>query len=417
MKNMNWKKKTIIGVAIVLVLWVFSAMFGGGDAAGRIHKVVKEEAFTRKVAVTGVVKVKNETEHRSGVACQVMAFLVEEGDMVRKGQPLMKLDDSNYERAAQQAGLRVHAAENRLEKSLKENKARTLELKLANDRLDMAESVFKDSELQLQRYQNLFKKNVLAKKNLEKSELELQNARTGLSHAQTNKELAEINLELNKRQISDAKIELQNARISYDEARENFDKCTVKSEIDGMVLKKMVDDTVYVKIGTPLISVGNIDDLILEMEVDEGDVAEVQVGQSVEIEVESAVNALLQGKIYKLARQADVDNNVSYFPAEATFKDDTGMLKPGMTVDAQILTVVRDKAITLPLIAVTRRQTPESGESWVFVEDGDGDAKQVPVKAGPDNNKDIIVESGLKSGDKVIVGPYELLLQLNEEVK
>jgi multidrug efflux pump subunit AcrA (membrane-fusion protein) len=413
---MNWKKKAIIGVAILMVLWMFSAMFGGGDSAGRIYKTVKEEAFTRKVATTGIVKVKDETEIRAGVTCQVEAFLVEEGDLVKAGDVLLQLDDSHYKRAAHQAKLRVNGAENRLEKSLKENKAKTLELTLAVDKLEMARSVHKDAELQYQRYQNLFKKNVLAKKNLEKSELELQNAKTGLSHAQTNKELAQINLELNNRRIRDAKIELQDAKISCEEALDNFDKCAVKSEIDGMVLKKMVEDTAYVNVGVPLISVGNINELILEMEVDEGDAGEVGLGQAVEIEVESTVNTILMGKIYKFARQADVDNNVSYFPAEASFKDENGLLKPGMTVDAQILTIVRDKAITLPLSAVIKEQTSAGNKSWVFVEEDNGDVKRVAVDAGSDNNRDIVIESGLQIGDRVIVGSYDLLQQLNEEV-
>ncbi len=416
MKNMNWKKKVIIGLSIGLALWIFSAMFGGGDSANREYKTVQPEKFTRKVATTGIVKVKDEIEIRSGVACQIKEFLVDEGDQVTAGQALLRLDDSNYKRAAEQAELRVGTAKNFLEKALKEHEARTLELQLAVDNLDMAASVFKDAELQLQRYQNLFNKNVLAKKNLEKGELDLQNARTGLSHAQTNKELAQINLELNNRQIGDAKNELQNARISWEEALDNLNKCTVKSDIDGMVLKKLVDDTVYVTVGTPLVAVGNIDGLILEMEVDEGDIGEVKIRQVVEIEVESVVNAILIGDIYKIARKADVDNNVSYFPVEASFKDEQGMLKPGMTLDAQILTVVRDDALVVPLTAVVREKSAEGRGSWVFVQRENGDVQRISVDTGADNNRDIIIESGLATGDKVIIGNYEQIQKLNDEV-
>lgn len=240
-------------------------------------------------------------------------------------------------------------------------------------------------------------------------------ARAALTRDQTAFEVAEKALERYRRLLAEQLVSQQeyDAALSrYEAARAALrlsaiavQKSSLKSPIDGILDRLLVDRGEYVGIGDPLAVLVQVDRLKLLVDVPEKDVAFLRPGQQVEVlpaHPGQPEAAALQGEILHVAFQAEPTSRT--FRVKIAVGNSDGNLRPGMIVRARFLRHQHQGVLAVPLFAVVDRDN----HKYVFVAE-DGHARRRPVELGPVVGNRVIITGGLSSGERLIVRGQQLL--------
>jgi HlyD family secretion protein len=199
--------------------------------------------------------------------------------------------------------------------------------------------------------------------------------------------------------------------------------------------------------GTEILRVANLNNMEGEIDVNENDIVKVHIGDSTNVEVDAYLKKEFKGVVTEIANSAAgalTADQVTNFKVkvkilESSYQDllegkdeNYSPFRPGMTATVDIITKRRPKAVNVPISAiviktdttatkssfekpkeddnVSKSTKPESEEKFecVFVTKGD-EAKLRVVKTGIQDDTNIEILSGLKEGDEVITGPYNLV--------
>jgi len=264
---------------------------------------------------------------------------VEEGDSVRAGQVLLRLDRTAFELARQEAGAAI----------------RSLEVSIAN------------GERRVARYRDLKSSNALSQERLDDAESALAADRAALAAAQ--------------------------ARLAI--AADRLAKTELTSPIDGVVERRHVTVGDYVQPGTPVVSVTDTVALRAEMPFPETVGHLVQVGQAVVLESPVAPGVRQSARIDAI--RPDVGESNRALVAIARIEN-PGQWRPGANVYATVVVERRPGAVLVPYMALVERPA-----GWVVYLAEDGRARQRAVEPGERQNGAIEIVAGLAGGETVIV--------------
>ncbi|HVG07618.1 MAG TPA: efflux RND transporter periplasmic adaptor subunit [Thermoanaerobaculia bacterium] len=376
--------KRILIAALVLGLLavlVFASLRGTRREKGT--KVYVEEVSRRDIG--RVVKASGEIDPRekvnisAHVVGKIEHLYVEEGDLIRKGQPFLDLEKEAYTAASDQW---------------------SAQLRKAGTEVRQAEVSLADARNKLARARRLNQEGILSAEGLEAAEL-----------AQATAEL----------RLEDAKESVRQARANLDKARDDLKKTTIYAPLTGRVIALNTEEGEVVVSGTmnnPASVIGEIADLsviLAKVDVDETEVVLVKPGQKARILVDALPDKEYHGRIaevgnkgFSRAQQPDV----TFFNVEILLEDPDEDLRPGMSVRAEIDTAVHSDVLVAPIQAVVERDVKDKETDVVFVIE-DGKAVQRVVKTGISDETQVEIVSGLKPGDKVVTGPYRSLRDLN----
>lgn len=235
--------------------------------------------------------------------------------------------------------------------------------------------------------------------------------------------------------LNTASDNLQNAENQLSNTQDNIDDYTITAPISGTIVTKnsKVGDKISRSSGSTTTAMAVIYDLssmTLEMSVDELDVSNVKVGQSVEITADALEGETFHGTVTNVSLQGSYSNGVTNYPVTVTLEK-TGDLRPGMNVDAKIILDSSENALCIPAGALMRgdrvyvkgtpettaseEETAEGTEGTANSEAGSADFAQggnvpdgfyaVQVKTGVINDDYVEILSGLSEGDEVYVDP------------
>ena len=327
------------GVAVATALVCFLALAGAwriyfGPVAVATVNPTRGPAI-EAVYATGVVEAIDYSRFGSTVAGRVTEVLVDEGDAVRKGDVVTRLDDLQA-----QARLRD-----------------------ARARLTMAES-------EIARDQTLMNRGVLAVQTLER--------------AQQERDQAAAAVDLFARQLEDY---------------------TVLSPLAGTVMKRNVEPGETVAADAVLFEIASTARKRVAAEVDERDIAGVQIGAPIAAHADGFPDEVFEAKVTNIRRQGDAGART--FRVEADLPADTRLMI-GMTVDVNVVVGQRDNALLVPAGAVAHGPSlgGRPGAPYVFVVEA-GRARRVDVKTGAVGASTIEIRSGLTDGDRVVVNPSD----------
>lgn len=275
---------------------------------------------------------------------------------------------------------------------------------------------------------------------LDKSLLQEQvkQARANLSTAQSSKALAQKNYDRVKKlyeqkaatqeeydqaetNLEQAKNQLTTAQSSYDRSITDLKYAEIYSPIDGVILSKAVEEgqTVASSFSTPtLFTIAkNLTDMQLEAKVDEADIGQVKEGQPVRFSVDAFPSDEFSGTVRQIRLVPTVTSNVVTYTVIIDAPNDDGRLYPGMTANITIVTQ-QQEGLIVPLEAVkyTLDKSTEmmlakegytvsaepKGQSSVYRLDGKT-LSQHEITTGINDGANVIVESGLEAGDKVVL--------------
>lgn len=167
---------------------------------------------------------------------------------------------------------------------------------------------------------------------------------------------AESILKSYKNKVSDAKSSLDNAQSNLDSTTENYENYTITAPISGTVVKKSVNVGENVQNGnsaTSLAVIYDLSEVTFDMNIDELDIANVKVGQKVEVTADAFSDETFEGTVTKVSMEGTAANGVTYYPVTVTMTEYGGLL-PGMNVTGVIILDEAEDALAIPVDALQR---------------------------------------------------------------
>ena len=382
--------------AIIIVTLVMNLGVERKDRTDVTVDEVERGTLVAKVSGPGRVRAETTVQISSSVMGRIVELAVEEGDEVKKGQLLLTLDDVYYRSQVEQARARVERT--------------AAELRVAERELSDAEEQFARQLIS------------------EKEYSDFQAAAATYSQAH------------------------EEARAALRAAEDQLDKTVFHSPINGVVTRLTVEEGENVVTGTMnapgtvIMTLSDLSDMEVEVEIDETDIVDVEVGQRAEIDVDALADTTLGGVVTEVGNSgitsmAGTQEEVTNFLVTVLVDEAHPGLKPGMSATVEIITAVHDSVLNVPIQSVVSRlpselEKQEEGEKGegseespkpkrkrtereeeeevegVFVVTDEDQALFVPVKTSIADDLSIEVEGDLEEGQKVVSGPYKVLRTL-----
>ena len=273
------------------------------------------------------------------------------------------------------------------------------------DRVKSGQLLFKldDRELQTQRQQE--------DKNVERSRLQLGQAERDYKRAQLLFEGKLISQELfedSRTKFDLAKNELALREKSLELIVERLRKTEVMAPFDSTILTRPISVGQAVSgsggfnAGTEVLTIANLNDLIVNAHINQADVTRLHVDQQVQVSVEAVSGLKVVGKVERIAPQSTLKNNIRGFAARILLKDVDSQIRPGMSANISIPVASAENVVAAPLAAVFTETNPATREIeryiWVRKEET---WERRPIKIGVSDYFFAEVTSGLQAGEVV----------------
>jgi HlyD family secretion protein len=238
-------------------------------------------------------------------------------------------------------------------------------------------------------------------------------------------EAVESELALSKVDLRSYQESLLQSRAALDQAEDLLSKTRITSPIDGVVIQVDIKEGETVIAGTmnipgaTMMVIADPSETLTEVQVDEADIAQVREGQQADIFTAAYPDTPLSGTIQSIAttaRQTPGQASLSFLVKILLDEQDTMVIRPGMSVRADIYTESSEETLAVPVQAVLYdedtdeddKNKDQSEQTYVFVVE-DGKAIRKDVEIGISSDSDQEIKSGLKEGEVIISGPFRVL--------
>ena len=405
-------KKTIyilLGSAVTLIVALLvlskTGVIGKKDKSAEVEiATVNEITVVETVSATGKIQPETEVKISSMVSGEIIDLPVKEGQVVKKGDLLVKINPDLYT-----SGL------NRTVSNLSGTKAG----------LTQAEAQFNEAKSSFERNKILFDKGIISKSDWDK---------------------AIASFEVAKASKQSAFYNVQSASATVNEAKDNLGRTIIYAPADGTIsvlnveLGERVLGTQQMT-GTEILRVANLNNMEVEVDVNENDIVKINVGDSAKVEVDAYLKKEFKGIVTSISNSASTAltaDQVTNFKVKVRILKESYMdllegkpttyspFRPGMTATVDIITTRKETVIGVPISSIVVK-SDTTATSKIVVEDSNKENKVAPksdkkyecvflkvgdkakiriIKTGIQDDTNIEVISGLKKGDVVIIGPY-----------
>lgn len=450
MKNKKLVRIIII-VVVLLVVFLIVGKKAGWIGDKGITEIYTEKALKRSinetVSANGKVQPEKQVKISPDVSGEVVELYVKEGDEVKAGQLLAKIDPDIYVSNLE----RMNAQLNNMKANSANSKARLAQVK---SQYDNAIATFN-------RNKQLFSQGAISQSDFDA--------------AKSAFEVAKAEVEASEQTILASNYSVKSTVASVKEAEKNLNKTSIYAPVDGIISKlniekgeRVVGTTQFA--GTEIMTIANINLMEVVVQVNENDIMRVKLNDTADVEVDAYINRKFKGLVTEISTSANTTgvtaDQVTNFDVKIRILKEsyTDLLagkpssytpfRPGMSATVDVKTKKVDNVISVPIQAVTTRldstgKTKENVEAnknagpqenemvvsnknenaggskveevkeYVFVYNN-GSVIQRLVKTGIQDNTYIQIIEGLKEGDEVVVGPYRTVqkqLKDKEKVK
>jgi HlyD family secretion protein len=434
---MSRTKKAIIGVVALMLLG------GGAGAAYWLRRPIGPEIITEAiksrdleaiVSASGKVQPKRQVNISANTMGRVTRVAVEEGQRVKAGQFLLEIDPRSLEGQLQRGEASVAAAQSSLQQS------RTA--------VEQAQAGLELAKLTLSRQQELWKDGLTTKESLERAQNDLT--------------VREAELRARQQDIQTREQQIKQEQAGLATTRYNLNQVIISSPMNGLVTRRNIEEgeTAVVgtmnNAGTVLMTIADMSVIEAEVEVDETDIPNVQLGQLAKVTIDAVPDREFKGRVTEIGNsptqntttQNPGQRQATTFTVVVTIEDEVPDVRPGFTCTAEITTATRANVVSVPIQALTVREMlfdpagklvheppppppsrfsrqppprpapaePPPGHErketeGVFLLQS-GRAVFAPVKIGVAGEQYFEVTTGLKAGDQVITGPFASVREL-----
>jgi HlyD family secretion protein len=442
-----WRK---VGCIVLIVVFVGIAGLAGwrmykgeGFKVGSKKKPeVQEPLFeaARKgdlsitVEATGSTEPVSDIEVKSEATGRIIEFFVKEGDLVKQGDIICKLDQSNQVLTVQQQELLTKQRQLALQeaKNTGTTTQRTsLEVALENAKTSQADAQdrLEKARAAYDRIAGLHAKGFATDQELDNASQSVNSAQAVLDTAQAQVKQAETNLaafkdESNKMTIEQARLAFESAKVSLAQAKKELGDSVIISPITGIILEKPLDvgDSV-VSInsafsgGSTIVKVADLSRIQVRTKVDEMDIGKITNGQTASVNVDTYPNESFAGTVTNVYPQGEqTGTGLISFIVIVEVDNSANKLLGNMTASVKIETNIVKEALLIPLAATRAGEKPDTtivnvlkaGEDPV---DPKAQTEEREVKLGDTDYTDVVVLEGLKDGEQVKVRGFETKIQ------
>ena len=408
----KWRRKWkwfLLGAIILLAGlalyrgWGFTQKRSGSQRAARMEVPVQVISAARKpltysMRVTGDILPLMQVDLFPKVSGYLERIDVHIGDLVRQGQVIAQIDQTDFLQKVREIEAKV--AQARAQLAELETGTRTEEVRQAEEAVRQAQSRFENAKMQRERIEALYKREVISKKERDLTEMEYTVAEAQLASSQQHLNLLR---EGARREVKDAgQAKLKEMEAILDQERTRLQNARVAAPFRGEISKKFVDAGALVSSSTPLVSLVHTEILKIVANVLEKDIPLLKLGMKAKIQVESYPGRPFEGKVEKINSILDLSTRT--LQAEIYIPNPDRALKPGMFANVNVVLQEKPQALTLPKEAIIEA----GGEMSVFVVEGK-QALRRPVTLGYEEDRFVEVLKGINEGDQVIIKGQQLI--------
>lgn len=350
-----------------LLVFLLSGFVACKDKLERTKPTI--ENITEAVYASGIVKSKNQYQVFAPVNGLISKIVVNEGMLVKKGAPLLFINNENAQLNRANAALAATYAN----PNFNANKLNDLKLSIG-----LAKSKLLNDSLLYVRQQNLWQQQIGSRVDLEQRELAYLNAKTNYESARLRYN------DLLKQTELTAKQTANNLRIS--EKQEN--DFVIKSDVDGMVYAILKEEGEMATTQTAIATIGSATEFLLSLQIDEYDIAKIKLGQKVVVRFDSYKKQTFEARVSQI--NPIMNERSKTFTVEATFITKPPILYPNLTVEANIVLETKQNALTIPRSFLM-------DDAYVLNSKGD----KVMVKTGLMDYNKVEILSGLQVTDEI----------------
>lgn len=438
-KNNKLMKWLIIIVVVLLAIAVIgkkAGWFGGQEKKQVVVEQVEKRDITEIVSASGKIQPEVEVKISPDVSGEIVELNVKEGDRVKKGQLLVRILPDIYQSYLDRSVATLNAT-----KANSEN---------AKSRIVQAKSQFEKAKLTYDRNKKLFDEKLISASDWETVKSAF--------------EVAKAEVDAAEQSLSGADYNIRSAEASVKEAQDNLRKTSIFAPVDGTISKLNVEKGERVvgtsqMAGTEMMTLANLNEMEVNVDVNENDIVRVNVGDTANIEVDAYLGKKFKGVVTEVANSANISglsvDQVTNFTVKVrilresyeqiTDPDHPGrsVFNPGMSATVDIMTKKSRGVLSVPIQAVTTRDTTAGGGDkmndngnemqdeeavrvknekedkaktpvetkeveCVFVVENES-VKLVPVEIGIQDNNYIEIKKGLTASQKVVSAPYSAI--------
>jgi HlyD family secretion protein len=466
----KWKKITI-GVVLLLVLVgivTASVQISGKDVVTvQTGKTLKQD-LSQVVTASGEIKPLNYVNVSAMAYGRITEIDVKEGDRVRKGQILAKLEsvqpksDLEAQQAqTQSAEMGARSAEAGVASAeANYNTAKADEIR--------GKAQLEQARLDLERAKGLFKDELIAKADFDAKQASYDVAVASNEQSKARTQQAKAQWDQSKQQLAQVQASFKQNEKATDAFKDRLDKTIFAAPLDGMVSNLPVHAGEYMVVGIQnnpgslLMTIADMSVVTAEVRVDETDIVSISMGQPAEVRIDAMPDKVFTAKVTEIGNTAIIrstglatsqsttgSQEAKDFKVVVTLDNPPDTLRPGLSCTTKITTSAKKNVLTIPIQALTIRQkgdldeqnkkaagngstthaaAPQAAESeqakkedkkelqGVFVIRGEK-AEFVEVTTGITGTTDIEVTKGLQDADQIVTGSYRVLRTLKNHAK
>ena len=422
------RKNVLIAIVVILI--------GGAVVAANVYfkkdkglsvttDVIKTRDLEAIVSASGKIQPKRLVNIAAETPGRVVNLAVQEGDRIHKGQFLLQIDPKSLS--------------TRVDSGTASLQANVLTLDQMRQSIETARVQIDQAQQNLARQRNLWAQQLTTREALDKAENDLKTAQSALSERE--------------KQMKPQESRIAQERATLESARYDLSKVRIESPIDGIVTRRNIQEGETAVIGTMnnagtvLLQLADMAVIQAEVEVDETNIPNVQLGQKAKITIDALPDRTFKGHVSEIgnspiqATAAAAGTQATNFKVVVILDEVVPEVRPGFTCTADITTATRKDVVSVPIPAVAVRELIYDANGQVVREpktdkkrraadaatttsstdlkpgqtrkevEGvfalrDNRAEFLPIKMGVAGDKYFEVLTGLKAGDQVITGPY-----------
>jgi HlyD family secretion protein len=458
----KWKILIVIFVLLALGIGVYAStvLSKKGLVTVQTGNVVRQD-LTSLVTASGEIKPKNYINIGANAQGELKEILVKEGDRVRKGQLLARIENVQPEAdvAAQRATLNSAEADSSASESgvkASDENIRSMQAQIEKDKADLDHA-----KADFDRSQSLFNEHLLAKQDFELKKFAYDAQQATVRGSEMRLIQARAQRDQSVAQLSSAQKRIAQYSAGLVRFNDILQKHNAYAPLDGVVTNLPVRQGETVVPGvqnsaaSTLMTIADMSLITSEVKVDETDIVNVKLDQVADITIDAIPNKVFKGHVVEIGNTAILrstgvaasqsaisSQEAKDFKVVIAMDNPPDEIRPGLSCTAKITTAVRKNVLTIPIQALTVRQKgqlepkPADGKTpvtptkldpvaekakkeelqGVFVVSG---TKAVfkKVETGVTGATDIEVLSGLNEGDQIVTGTYQVIRTILNETQ
>ena len=461
----------ICGGVLLLAIIVFASVRSNrkNTIVVQTAKIERKDVLTSKVTASGEIRAKEFVDLQSEIAGIITELPVREGNTVKKGDVLLRIDpiqtaaDLSSRRAQYEAAIADARSQEFLTMNAEANLMRDqASLRSSRAELEQAENNLARAQSSFRRQQQLSEEGLISHDDYEAAQNDFKSARSRLevakaqvSQLESQIAAAKNTIEQNKVSAAASRARAKSAEADLTKSTDQLKKTTLFAPLDGVITQLKVEKGERAQPGimsnpeATLMTIADLSVIQAELKVDETDIVNLSIGDFAEVTVDALPDVVFQGEVSEIGNSpiqtSGTTQEAKDFKVIVTLKNPSSKLRPGMSCSGDITTDTRQNVLVMPIQALTVRdvevdkdgkyrepdltgkrkesvaradsgkdKNPKKELEGVFVVNADKMARFRPIKTGITGESEIEVLENLKEGQEIVSGSFQTLRTIKD---